>query len=89
MNSTQVLIPYVVAIAVILVVFVFAVVFAMLLTRSVVRRIQSGQGPLGSVLQQSRDVARERLQVEKELLAAQKETNELLKQITTQLDKKT
>jgi hypothetical protein len=34
-------------------------------------------------------VAKERLQVEKELLAAQKETNELLRRALTQLEKKT
>ena len=45
---------------------------------------------MGSVLQQSRETAREtlemakeRLQVERELLATQKETNELLKQMVS------
>jgi hypothetical protein len=36
---------------------------------------------MGSVLHETREVAKERLQVERELLAAQKETNELLKQM--------
>jgi chorismate-pyruvate lyase len=71
-------------------------VCAILFFRSFVKRLQSGQGPMGSVLQQSREigrenvaVARERLQVEKELLAAQKETNELLRRALAQLEKKT
>jgi hypothetical protein len=69
---------------------------ALLLLLGFMRRLQSGKGPLGSVVQQSRElakenveVARERLQVEKALLAAQKETNELLQQIVARLEKKT
>ena len=50
-----------------------------------VRRLQSGIGGKGkglaSVIQETRELGRERLQVERELLAAQKETNELLKQM--------
>jgi predicted Holliday junction resolvase-like endonuclease len=78
---TQILTPYIVTLAIILVVFVIVIGFAIVLTRSIIRRFQSGQGPLGASLQQSRVVATERLQVERELLAAQKETNQLLKQI--------
>lgn len=69
---------------------------ALLILRVFVKRMQSGQGPFGSVLQQSREltketlvVARERLQVERDLLTAQKETNGLLKEVITRLDKKT
>jgi hypothetical protein len=92
MNSTPIIVLEVVGIVVILVVALVGV----LLLLGFVRRLQDGKGPMGSVLQQSRElarenvgVARERLQVEKELLAAQKETNELLKQIVTRLEKKT
>ena len=60
------------------------------------KRVQKGRGPLGSVLQQNHELvreslaaAREGLQVERELLATQKETNELLKQALTRIEKKT
>jgi|GEM_PF-4312565 len=84
MNTTQIIVLDVFGIIVILVI----AAGSLLLLRNFMRRLQSGQGPMGSVLQQSREVAkenlevaRERVQLEKELLAAQKETNELLKQI--------
>lgn len=60
------------------------------------KRIQKGRGPLGSVLQQNHELVRESLaaakeglQVERELLATQKETNELLKQALAKIEKKT
>lgn len=84
MDKTQIIIVDVVGITVAL----FIAAFSVLLLRSFLRRLQSGQGPMGSVLQdarevakENRDIAKERLQVERELLAAQKETNELLKQV--------
>jgi hypothetical protein len=77
MDKTQIILADVVGIIVVLAI----AVGGLLLLRSFMRRLQSGQGPMGSVLQETREVARERLQVERELLAAQKETNELLKQM--------
>jgi hypothetical protein len=84
MNSTQTIILEVAAIGILLAIGICA----LLLLRTFMRRLQNGQGPMGSVIQQSREVAkenvavaRERIQLEKELLATQKETNELLKQI--------
>jgi hypothetical protein len=69
---------------------VIITVVGLLMVQLFIRRIQSGHGPMGSVLQQSRETAREtlemakeRLQVERELLATQKETNELLKQMVS------
>jgi hypothetical protein len=77
MDKTQVIVANVVGSIVVLVIAVGALLFL----RSFMRRLQSGQGPMGSVLHETREVAKERLQVERELLAAQKETNELLKQM--------
>lgn len=60
------------------------------------KRFQKGRGPLGSVMQQNHELVRESLaaakeglQVERELLATQKETNELLKQALAKIEKKT
>ena len=77
MDKTQIIIVDVVGIIVVLGI----AVGALLLLRSFMRRLQGGQGPMGSVFQEAREVARERLQVERELLATQKETNELLKEM--------
>jgi hypothetical protein len=84
MNATLIIIVGIAAIALLLVI----AVIGLLIFRNYIRGLQRGQGPMGSVIQQSREiakenveVARERLLVERELLAAQKETNELLKQI--------
>jgi hypothetical protein len=48
-----------------------------------VRQLQKGKGPMGAVFLQ----AREAVQIGRESLTAQKETNELLKQIIARLDK--
>ena len=77
MDKTQIIVADVVGIIVVLVI----AVGALLLLRSFMRRLQSGQGPMGSVLHDTREVAKEGLEVERELLATQKETNELLKQL--------
>ena len=76
MDNTQIIVADVIGVIIVLVV----AVGGLLLLRSFLRRLQSGQGPMGSVLHESRELARERLQVERELLAALKETNELLRQ---------
>ena len=77
MEITQLIIGDVVGLIIVLAI----AVGAFLLFRSFMRRLQSGQGPMGSVLRDTREVAKERLQVERELLATQKETNELLKEL--------
>ncbi len=74
---------------------VIILALAILVVRIFIKRVLSGQGPFGSKIQQSHELAKESigiskecLQVEKEMLAAQKETNELLKRIAVKLDEK-
>jgi hypothetical protein len=68
--------------------------FAVLFLRKFVKDINQGRGPMGSTIQQTRaltreniEVAKECLQTERELLATQKEMNELLKGIIARLEK--
>jgi len=91
LTTNQIIIVDVVGITIILIV----AAVGLLMMRAFIKRMQTGRGPMGSLLQQSHEigrenvaVARERLQVEKELLAAQKETNELLRRALAQLEKK-
>jgi hypothetical protein len=78
-----------------LVAVIIIVALAILVMRIFIKRVLNGQGPFGSKIQQSHDLAKESigiskecLQVEKEMLAAQKETNELMKKIAARLDQK-
>ena len=71
------------------VIVVAVAIAALFFLRTFIRRLQNGTGPLGSVIQQNRELAQQRLQVERELLAAQQQTNELLKQVLSRLDQKT
>lgn len=91
LTTNQIIIVDVVGITIVLVV----ATVGLLMMRTFIKRMQTGRGPMGSLLQESQNigrenvaVARERLQVEKELLAAQKETNELLRRALAQLEKK-
>jgi hypothetical protein len=68
---------------------------AILVIRIFIKRVLSKQSPFGTAVQESRELAKESvgiakdcLQVEREMLAAQKETNELLKKMAAKLDQK-
>jgi hypothetical protein len=91
LTTNQIIIIDVLGIIITLAILIFAILFF----RAFVKGLQSGKSPMGSVLQQNREIAREnvavskeRLQIEKDLLAAQKETNELLRRALAQLEKK-
>lgn len=74
---------------------IIIVALAILVMRIFIKRFLSKQSPFGSAVQESRErakesigIAKDCLQVEREILAAQKETHELLKKIAAKLDQK-